>query len=111
MVVVLLLKDSNASNSGPNFKVICTFCFLNRNVWRVLVLIPKKPQKTKPQCFNDSAIYVKAYTFHIIYLNYRMTNMKFKNVEVVSESNAEGSEYSASPAILRIQLGFCSSSE
>lgn len=71
----------------------------------------KKPQKTTTQSFNDSAIYIKACTFYVIYLNYRMTNVKFKNVEVVSDSNAGGSEYSMSSAILRIQLGFCTSSE
>lgn len=37
-----LLKDSNAPNYGPNFRGICTFCFLHRNALRFFILIQKK---------------------------------------------------------------------
>lgn len=54
-----LLKDCNASSDGPNFRAICTFWFLNRYALRFFILIQKS--------FIDSAIYVMAEIFHIIY--------------------------------------------
>lgn len=40
-----------------------------------------------------------------------MSKHEIQNVKVVSELNTGVSEYSMSSAILRIQLGFCTSAE